>query len=223
MGGWGGQGGAGRPRTPSLRAHSKRSPGASAAARFNNGARQPAPPPHRDTGMTQPGALRSPHVQLQSPYLWPQRCRSCRDCAGTHPARFTASLDPGILQEPPMLPLRHQHNLRLFPAVVTRKEASALPVNLPNLESGFTCLKGKPLTSVPPLLDRGHGWGALALCRARKLRELLPSRFSGAHPRPRLSGGLRPTEPSCLGGSLADLPRPGPSPKCGQLLESGWI
>lgn len=56
-------------------------------------------------------------------------------------------------------------------------------------------------------LAAGQGWDILAACKAQGARgTVLPSRFSGAHRRSRLSGEPWPTEPYCLaarGGRLA--------------------
>lgn len=120
-----------------------------------------------------------------------------------------------------MLPVREERDL-LFPAGPRRPEASALPAKLPNLRlqgKGDLLVVQERADLSPACAGLRARVGTLALCRARKRRELLPSRFSGAHQRPSLSG----REPYCLGGSLADLPRLGSSPKCGQLLERGWI
>lgn len=49
----------------------------------------------------------------------------------------------------------------------------------------------------------GQWWDSLSLCKAQEAHgTVLPSRFGGAHERPRLSGGRWPTEPYCLGGLL---------------------
>lgn len=165
--------------------------------------------PQRDTEMTGWGLRfpRSTAVTLPQP----QPCRSCSDCAGTARQGSNATLDLGILQKPQLFPIRSEHKPDTLPNGVheTKQEAGASPVNLTNLrlQCKGDLLKGTPLTSLLFLLDGWHWWDILALCKAQQAPgTALRSRFSGAHYKTPLSRGLQPTEPYCLGGSLAESP-----------------
>lgn len=126
-----------------------------------------------------------------------------------------------------LLPLRDEHNLRLFPAVVGRPEASALPVNLPNLrlrwKGDFPVLKQRRGPQSHLCWTVGMGgipWhyaerGGSGNCFPRVL--VAPTNAPAA---PEDSGQQNLT---VWGAPWQIFPRPGPSPKCGQLLESGWI